>query len=64
MYLRRRSKLLLWSSGSFALLSVNNVLLFVDLILVENFDLGMIRALAAFAAVIVLLYGLVTENGG
>ena len=35
-YQRQRTRLLLWSSVSFAGLALNNVLLFIDLILDKN----------------------------
>jgi hypothetical protein len=63
-YQRRRTRLLLWSSVSFAGLAINNVLLFVDLVLIPvTLDLSLLRALTALAAVMILLFGLVWEGG-
>jgi hypothetical protein len=61
-YLRRRTRLLLWSSIAFVGLALNNFLLFVDPLLGPAIDLSAPRAVSAFAAVAVLLYGLVTDS--
>lgn len=57
------ARLLFWSALCFACLSVNNVLLVVDrLILPVEVSLGLWRLLAALAAVLLLLFGLVWEE--
>jgi len=61
-YFRSRARLLLWSCAAFALLALNNVLLFTDLVLVPNVDLSLFRHLVAFTAVALLLIGLVWET--
>ncbi|HEY6728057.1 MAG TPA: DUF5985 family protein [Polyangiaceae bacterium] len=61
-YRRTRAGLLFWSGLCFAGLVVNNVLLFVDLVLVPGMNLGLLRSGAALAAMMVLLYGLVRES--
>ena len=60
-YSRGRSRLLLWCALCFAGLAVNNVILFVDLVLVPDVDLSLIRQLSALGSVLVLLYGLVWD---
>ena len=62
-YGRNRTRLLLWSSVSFAGLAANNIRLFVDLIMVPATDLSLVRALAALVAVSVLLFGLTWDRG-
>ena len=57
-----RNRLLLWSGICFAGLALNNVLLIVDLIVVPQVDLSLLRGLTAVAAMAVLLYGLVWES--
>ncbi|HEY3886486.1 MAG TPA: DUF5985 family protein [Vicinamibacterales bacterium] len=57
-----RTRLLLWSSACFVGLALNNILLFVDLIVVPAVDLTLSRNVSAAAAVIVLLYGLVWDT--
>jgi hypothetical protein len=54
-------RLLLWSGLCFVCLSVNNVLLFFDLVVFPNVDLRPYRVLAGFAGVLFLLYGFVWE---
>jgi hypothetical protein len=61
-YRTSRMPLLFWSSLCFAGLALNNVLLFVDLIMVPQQDLSALRAGIALAAMTVLLYGLVWES--
>jgi uncharacterized protein DUF5985 len=57
-WLRNRTPLLLWSSVSFVGFAINNVLLFVDLVLVPHTDLSVVRAASAFLSVATLLVGL------
>jgi hypothetical protein len=58
---RRREKLLWWSAICFCLLAGNNLLVFVDLILLPQIDLIFGRALTSLFAVAALLYGFVWE---
>ncbi len=62
-YLRRRTPLLLWSFIAFVGLSLNNVLVYVDLVLVADVDFSRIRASLGALAMMVLLYGLIREVG-
>jgi hypothetical protein len=62
-YRAQRSRLLMWSTLCFAGLAINNILLFVDLVLVpEAVDLSLLRSGTALAAVLLLLIGLVWED--
>jgi hypothetical protein len=54
-------RLLLWSALCFVCLTVNNSLLFVDLVVFPDLDLRLYRLGAAFAGVLFLLYGFVWE---
>lgn len=56
---RTGARLLLWSGLCFGLLSLDNLLLFVDRIIIPNVDLSLWRTPAALAGVALLLYGLV-----
>lgn len=58
---RRKEKLLLWSGLCFCLLALNNLLVFVDIVLLPDVDLTTLRSLTALAAIGVLLYGFVWE---
>ena len=62
-FARSRSRLLLWSGLCFAGLTVSNVLLFVDLVVLgEDQSLYMWRLSTAAAAMLLLVYGLVFES--
>ncbi len=54
-------RLLLWSGLCFVFLTVNNVLLFVDLIVFEGFDLRLYRLAASLIAVSLLIYAFLWE---
>jgi hypothetical protein len=58
---RTPSHLLAWSGYSFICLALANILLFVDLIMVPNYDLLLLRNVVTFAGVAMLLYGLIWE---
>lgn len=58
---RNRERLLLWSVICFCLLALNNLLVFIDIILLPDVDLSLARSLTSLAAVAVLLYGFVWE---
>lgn len=61
-YAESRVRLLLWSGLCFVGFAVNNAVLFVDKAVITDVDLGAARALTAFAAVAILLYGLIWET--
>jgi hypothetical protein len=61
-YGRRRVRLLLWCSLFFAALTLENVILFFDLFLVQHIDLSPFRNSATIIGVLVLLYGLTFET--
>jgi hypothetical protein len=60
-YLRSGTVLLLWCALGFIALSLNNLLLFVDLVLLPDVDFRLWRHLAALAGIAVLLYGFIWE---
>lgn len=62
-YGRVRQRLLLWSGLCFVGLTVSNVLLFVDLVLLPaNLDLHVARLATAAVSMSALLYGLIWEG--
>ncbi|HEV2399399.1 MAG TPA: DUF5985 family protein [Candidatus Sulfotelmatobacter sp.] len=61
-YRRGRKKLLLWSGLCFIGLGLSNSLIFVDLVLLPNTDLYLLRLCTTAVAMILLLYGLVWES--
>lgn len=60
-WLRSRQPLLLWSACCFSLLAANNLLLFLDRLVLQEIDLGPARVATALFAVGVLLYGFIWE---
>ena len=61
-YRARRYSLLLWSAVCFACLTANNVLLFVDMLVVPWMDLRLWRLLTALAGVLCMLYAFLWES--
>jgi hypothetical protein len=55
-------RLLFWSALCFAFLSINNILLVVDKLVLPQADLSTPRLLAALLGVLLLLFGLVWEE--
>lgn len=60
-YVRSRARLLLWSALCFVGLSVNNLLLVVDLTLIPAIDLRVLRLAVALGSMALLLYAFVWE---
>jgi hypothetical protein len=61
-YRRTRARLLLWCGLFFATLVLENVILFLDLVVVPEIDLSLFRNLCALTGVLVLIYGLIWES--
>ena len=61
-YLANRTPLLFWSSLCFIGLAMNNILLFIDLVIVPTIDLSFYRALCALIGIVVLVFGLIWDN--
>jgi hypothetical protein len=61
-YTRSRAPLLLWSGLCFVAFTVNNILVFVDLVLVPSVDLFLLRNLVALIGIALLLWGLIWES--
>jgi hypothetical protein len=61
-YRRTSVRLLFWTGACFVGLAVNNVLLFLDLVIVPAMDLSLWRGLSAYAALSVLIFGLIWEH--
>jgi hypothetical protein len=60
-YRASRARLLFWAALCFAGLAVNNLLMFVDLVIFPAYSLVLWRNLVALAALSLLLWGLVWE---
>jgi hypothetical protein len=61
-YLRRRIRLLMWSGICFIALTINNVALFVDLVVFPDLDLRLARLIPALIGMTLLLYGFVWDS--
>lgn len=61
-YKQSRSRLLFWSGLCFVGLALNNILLIVDLRLLPDVDLSLVRSLPALAGLLLLLFGFIWER--
>lgn len=60
-YAASRMRLLLWSALCFVGLTVNNFVVFIDLLVLPDIDLRPLRLAATLAGLVFLLYGFVWE---
>jgi hypothetical protein len=61
--MRTRTKLLAWSSACFMGLTINNIILVIDLVLYKTeTDLSLARAVTAFLSILALVVGLVWSS--
>lgn len=56
------TRLLFWASFCFLGLAINNVMLFMDLIVFREIDLFWWRTVPAIGGMVILLYGLICES--
>lgn len=61
-YAKQRVRMLLWSGLCFVGLMVENVMLYVDEVVVPDVDLSLWRKLPGLVALVVLLFGLVWDS--
>jgi hypothetical protein len=61
MYLRRHTRLLLWSSIGFIGIAINNAILVADLVVLPSIDLSVARALVGAVAVLAMVLGLILD---
>ena len=62
-YRAHGTRLLFWSSLCFAGLALNNILTFLDLVIIPAaVDLSLLRSAVAVASMAVLIYGLIWES--
>lgn len=59
---RTGARLLKWSSLCFACFAVNNVLLIIDVQVLPEQDLSVVRTIPSLLGIAMLLYGLVWES--
>jgi hypothetical protein len=61
-YSATAQRLLLWSALCFVFLTVNSILLFLDLVVFPEFDLRLYRLASALVGLLFLLYGFIWET--
>ena len=61
-YVETRSRLLYWSAWCFTGLTLNNVLLVLDKLVLAEHDLSLMRQITALTSLSVLLFGLIYED--
>jgi hypothetical protein len=61
-YRRTRHRLLFWSGACFAVMTLNNILLVLDKLVLPDVDLVPARLVSALVAVALLLFGLIYEK--
>jgi hypothetical protein len=60
-YMRNRTRLLLWSAACFFFLALNNLVVVLDLLILPDIDLSMVRIFASLIGVLLLLCGFIWE---
>lgn len=60
-YFRTPLRVLLWSAACFLLLTLNNVAVFMDLVVLTRLDLSLVRLAISLAAVSILIFGFVWD---
>ena len=61
-YFRTRARLLLWSALCFVFLALNNFVVVLDMLVVRDADLRLLRHLFAAAGVLTLIYGFIIDQ--
>ena len=61
-YWRTGVRLLLWSGLCFVGLAIDNVFLYIDIIIIPNVDISIWRRLPGLVALTILIYGLVWDS--
>ena len=61
-YWRGKRRLLLWSGLCFAGLAISNLLVFVDLVVLPDVDLYLLRLSVAAVSMLLLVWGLIWEG--
>lgn len=61
-YSRRKYRLLLWGGLCFVGLTMSNVFLVIDKLIVQEVDLSVVRHLLTLSSLLILLYGLILDT--
>ena len=62
-YRRTSARLLLWSALCFVLLAANNLVVIIDIVVLPDWDLRILRDAFSLAAIAVLLFGFIWDIG-
>lgn len=60
-YFRTRARLLLWSAACFLLLAANNLAVVIDMLVMPEVSLSLVRIFMSLGAVSVLLFGFIWD---
>lgn len=61
-YFATHTKLLLWSGWCFVLLAAENLFIFLDMVVIPDYDLRLVRVALGLGGFVCLLYGLIWER--
>jgi hypothetical protein len=61
-YLRHKTPLLLWSGTCFVFLALNNLVVVLDLLIIPEVDLSIVRTAASLVGISILLFGFIWET--
>ena len=61
-YSRHKTPLLLWSGACFVFLALNNLIVVLDLLILPDIDLSIVRVAPSLIGVSTLLYGFIWEG--
>jgi hypothetical protein len=61
-YRASKARLLFWSALCFSCLAVNNILLFVDIVVVPHVDLWFVRTVPALIGIGLMLWGFIWDT--
>ena len=61
-YVSSRTRILMWSAVCFTCLTLNNVLLFLDLVVLPDIDLRLFRHITALAGMMFMIYGFIYDT--
>jgi hypothetical protein len=61
-YLRGKHRLLLWSGLCFSGLTLSNLIMFFDLVLLPNISLYLLRETTTAFSMLILLFGMIWES--
>ena len=61
-YSQNKFRLLFWTANGFVGFTLSNILLFIDQKVIHHYDLSIHRTIPAFLGMVIMVYGLITEE--